>query len=145
MDPEPTVLGDHGCPGNGDRDCGARAIGKAHLELYRAKAEFEILSCTDELTGLLNRRALMQMAAAQPPETMVLVIADIDRFKRVNDCHGHMAGDAVIQMVSRVAQAELGDLGCRAALAVRSLRFWHPISRRHFWYCASRTSARASP
>ena len=90
----------------------SRAVGKAHLELYRAKAEVEILSRTDELTGLLNRRALMQMAAAQPPETMVLVIADIDRFKRVNDSHGHMAGDAVIQMVSRVAQAELGDLGC---------------------------------
>ena len=89
----------------------SRAIGKAHLELYRAKAEVEILSRTDELTGLLNRRALMQIAAVQPPDTMVLVIADIDRFKRVNDSHGHMAGDAVIQMVSRVTQAELGDLG----------------------------------
>ncbi len=90
----------------------SRAIGKAHLELFRSKAEVEVLSRTDELTGLLNRRALMQMAALQPPETMVLVIADIDRFKRVNDNHGHMTGDAVIQMVSRVAQSELGDLGC---------------------------------
>ena len=89
----------------------SRAIGKAHLALFRSKAEVEILSQTDELTGLLNRRALMQMAATQPPETMVLVIADIDRFKRVNDSYGHMAGDAVIRMVSRIAHAELGDLG----------------------------------
>jgi diguanylate cyclase (GGDEF)-like protein len=89
----------------------SRAIGKAHLALLRSKAAVEILSRTDELTGLLNRRALMQIAEVQPPETMVLVIADIDHFKRVNDSHGHMAGDAVIQMVSRVAQAELGDLG----------------------------------
>ena len=89
----------------------SRAIGRAHLALTRSKAEVETLSRTDELTGLLNRRALMEMASTLPPETMVLVIADIDRFKRVNDTYGHMAGDAVIRMVSRVAQAELGDLG----------------------------------
>lgn len=89
----------------------SRAIGKAHLALFRSKAEVETLSRTDELTGLLNRRALMELVDTQPPETMVLVIADIDRFKRVNDNFGHMAGDAVIRMVSRIAQAELGDLG----------------------------------
>ena len=87
------------------------AIGKAHLALYRSKSAVEVLSRTDELTGLLNRRALMQLVETKPPETMVLVIADIDRFKRVNDNYGHMAGDAVIRMVSRIAQAELGDLG----------------------------------
>ncbi len=89
----------------------SRAIGKAHLALFRSKAAVEVLSRTDELTGLLNRRALMQIADRQPPDTMVLVIADIDHFKRVNDNYGHLAGDAVIRMVSRVAQAELGDLG----------------------------------
>ena len=87
------------------------AIGRAHLALFRTKTEVETLSRTDELTGLLNRRALMQLVDTQPPETMVLVIADIDRFKRVNDNYGHMAGDAVIRMVSRIATAELGDLG----------------------------------
>lgn len=89
----------------------SRAIGRSHLALFRSKAAVETLSRTDELTGLLNRRALMQMAATEPPETMVLVIADIDRFKRVNDNYGHMTGDAVIRMVSRLAAAELGDLG----------------------------------
>ena len=89
----------------------SRAIGKAYLALTRSKADVETLSRTDELTGLLNRRALMQSVATRPPETMVLVIADIDRFKRVNDNYGHMAGDAVIRMVSRIAQGELGDLG----------------------------------
>ncbi len=89
----------------------SRAIGKAHLALFRSKAAVETLSRTDHLTGLLNRRAIMQMAETQPPETMVLVIADIDHFKRVNDNYGHMAGNSVIQMVSRIAQTELGDLG----------------------------------
>ena len=89
----------------------SRAIGKAHLAVVKARGEAETLSRTDELTGLLNRRALMEMAVTQPPETMVLVIADIDRFKRVNDNYGHMAGDAVIRMVSRIAHAELGDMG----------------------------------
>jgi len=89
----------------------SRAIGRSHLAIFQAKSEVEILSRTDELTGLLNRRALMELAETGAPETMVLVIADIDRFKGVNDGYGHMAGDAVIRMVSRVAQAELGDLG----------------------------------
>jgi len=87
------------------------AVGRAHLQLYRSKAEVEILSRTDELTGLLNRRALMQEAAAESPDTMVLVIADIDRFKTVNDSYGHLAGDAVIRTVSDLAHQELGDLG----------------------------------
>ena len=89
----------------------SRAIGRSHLALFHSKLEVEVLSRTDELTGLLNRRALMELAETGAPETMVLVIADIDRFKGVNDGYGHMAGDAVIRMVSRVAQAELGDLG----------------------------------
>jgi diguanylate cyclase (GGDEF)-like protein len=89
----------------------SRAVGRAYLGLSRQRAQLEYLSRTDELTGLLNRRALLAAAAQSKPQTMALVIADIDRFKRINDRHGHLAGDKVIQMVSRLSQAELGDLG----------------------------------
>ncbi len=89
----------------------AFAIARAHLELYRAKQAVEELSRTDPLTGLLNRRALLEPVEGSPPEVMALVIADIDRFKTVNDTHGHLVGDEVIKMVGRAMQAELGAFG----------------------------------
>jgi diguanylate cyclase (GGDEF)-like protein len=87
------------------------AIARAHLELYRAKLAVEELSRTDPLTGLLNRRALLDPVDGAPPEVMALVIADIDRFKSVNDTHGHLVGDEVIRMVGRAMQSSLGTYG----------------------------------
>lgn len=88
----------------------SRSIGRAQLALWRAKAEVEHLSRTDPLTGLLNRRALF--ADLGPVvDTMTLVIADLDHFKRVNDTHGHLVGDEVIRTVSALLGRHLGDLG----------------------------------
>ncbi|MGD1015784.1 MAG: GGDEF domain-containing protein [Roseiarcus sp.] len=92
----------------------ARAIGKAHLELYRAKLRADALSLTDPLTGLPNRRALMEAAAVAAPDLLALVIFDIDRFKGVNDAYGHMAGDAVLRSLGQMMAAELGPFGCVA-------------------------------
>lgn len=89
----------------------AYAIGQTHLELYRAKLAVEELSRTDPLTGLLNRRALLGDPDAELPGAVVLVIADIDRFKSVNDTFGHLAGDEVIRIVGRSMQAALGAFG----------------------------------
>ncbi|MDX7952693.1 GGDEF domain-containing protein [Lichenihabitans sp. Uapishka_5] len=80
-----------------------RTIGKANLALFRA-------SRTDPLTGLLNRRALFE-GSADPDALMVLMIADVDRFKAVNDTHGHMTGDAVLFTIAGLLQRELGALG----------------------------------
>jgi diguanylate cyclase (GGDEF)-like protein len=94
----------------------SRTIGKAYLELFRAKQVVEKLSRTDPLTGLANRRALIETAeAASAAMVLILVIFDIDRFKRINDAHGHIAGDAVIQAVARTMVEHLGPLGlvCR--------------------------------
>jgi diguanylate cyclase (GGDEF)-like protein len=88
----------------------SRAIGKAHLELYRAKRAVEVLSLTDALTGLANRRALIDAAARQCKE-LTLAIFDIDRFKHVNDTYGHLAGDTVIAGVAHLMQARLGPIG----------------------------------
>lgn len=89
----------------------AFAIARAHLHLYRAKMAVEHLSKVDPLTGLLNRRALLEPIGGVPTEVMALVIADIDRFKTVNDTHGHLAGDEVIKMVGQAMQAGLGTFG----------------------------------
>ena len=66
----------------------------------------EGLSNSDELTGLLNRRGFhlalgAALARAQRRgETGLLVLFDLDRFKAINDRHGHLAGDAVLAEVA---------------------------------------------
>jgi diguanylate cyclase (GGDEF)-like protein len=63
----------------------------------------------DALTGLLNRRALFEHAArlgaAAGGEPAVVLFADLDRFKELNDTHGHHAGDRALAEVARCALA----------------------------------------
>ena len=68
------------------------------------------LSSRDALTGLANRRAF-QIAlerevdrVARSGEPALLLVLDIDHFKRVNDTHGHAAGDEVIKAVAGALQ-----------------------------------------
>ena len=77
------------------------------LELSQANAELKMLSLTDGLTGLSNRRhAMMQLDAlwresdANGKPLSALMI-DADNFKEVNDTYGHDAGDEVLIALSR--------------------------------------------
>lgn len=79
------------------------------------------LSVTDSLTGLHNRRyldshlqALFDRAVSRGRPLSVL-IADLDRFKTINDTHGHDAGDSVLkEFASRLRKSVRGmDLACR--------------------------------
>jgi diguanylate cyclase (GGDEF)-like protein len=71
------------------------------------------LATVDLLTGVLNRQALLarledeldRAARYQRPCSIVLV--DLDHFKRVNDTHGHMAGDAVLREVADVLHSNV--------------------------------------
>ena len=71
------------------------------------------LARTDHLTGALSRGALysqaardLQLARRQRTHTAAFIV-DIDRFKTINDSHGHAAGDAVLVHVARHGQAVL--------------------------------------
>lgn len=65
------------------------------------------LSLKDPLTGLANRRQFMSVlereidGVARSGEPALLLMMDIDHFKRINDTHGHMAGDRVLQAVAK--------------------------------------------
>ncbi|WP_232788345.1 GGDEF domain-containing protein [Macromonas nakdongensis] len=68
------------------------------------------LSSRDALTGVGNRRAFLGTLTreldrvARLGESVMLLAVDIDHFKRVNDIHGHLAGDMVIRAVARTLQ-----------------------------------------
>jgi diguanylate cyclase (GGDEF)-like protein len=94
----------------------SRTMGRAHLNVHLARQEAERLSRTDPLTGLPNRRAFYDAAAELKGGTMALAIADIDRFKRINDRHGHAAGDAALVAVAKIMHDALSDLGVVARL-----------------------------
>lgn len=67
------------------------------------------LADTDDLTGLLNRRALMRAACPGPDAVgpYRLVLIDIDHFKAINDSVGHSAGDAVLAKVADVIRSAM--------------------------------------
>ncbi|MDY6943253.1 MAG: GGDEF domain-containing protein [Pseudomonadota bacterium] len=70
--------------------------------------ELQRLARTDPLTGLLNRRAITELMTEEVHRydryrhPFVIVLADIDNFKRVNDRYGHKTGDAILKHVSQM-------------------------------------------
>jgi two-component system, cell cycle response regulator len=86
-----------------------------HDELARRNAELEQLARTDVLTGLANRRHADDVLRAtiassrRHNRAMSAVLVDIDRFKSVNDGHGHAAGDAVLREVAERLTAGLRE------------------------------------
>ena len=92
-------------------------------ELAAANARLEQAAVTDPLTGLKNRR-YFALAAAEEAEralraplrqALLVVLLDIDHFKRINDVHGHAAGDAVLVETAARLQREArgGDIVLR--------------------------------
>ncbi len=71
-----------------------------------AERRMESMAHTDPLTGLLNRRSMEQRLREAAQEfqrtgrAFSVVMADVDRFKRINDAHGHAAGDRVLHAVA---------------------------------------------
>jgi diguanylate cyclase (GGDEF)-like protein len=82
-------------------------VGQRIVELHRQLAAksrlLEELALTDSLTGLPNRRAIEEWAtrqlsgAARYGFSFLVVLADLDHFKTVNDTHGHGGGDRVLK------------------------------------------------
>lgn len=82
-----------------------KAIVKMRLNKFR---EFYLLSVTDELTRLYNRKEFINKFNEEishfPEEIMSLAIIDIDHFKGVNDIYGHVTGDMVLMRLAELMQ-----------------------------------------
>jgi GGDEF domain-containing protein len=78
--------------------------------------EAEDCATTDFLTGLPNARALFARLRAEVEKasseggTFVVLLADLDGFKKVNDCYGHMAGNNLLREVARVLLHECREM-----------------------------------
>ncbi|MCV2419458.1 ligand-binding sensor domain-containing diguanylate cyclase [Paucibacter sp. DJ2R-2] len=92
-------------------------------ELRLANERLFLLATSDALTGCSNRRYFMEQAqrqlaaARRSGQALCLLMLDLDHFKRVNDQHGHPAGDEVLRQTAELARAQvrsadlLGRLG----------------------------------
>ena len=92
--------------------------GAARLEIARqaedlavANAQLRLLALTDPLTGLANRRALLEdlehlgAAARRSGKPLAVVSVDVDRFKGINDRFGHGVGDDVLVRIAAALQS----------------------------------------
>ena len=93
---------------------------RAHLrrqkaELAQALEQIRQLATHDDLTGLLNRRAMLdrmqleQRRSLRSGSPLLIAQLDIDHFKVVNDTHGHAAGDLVLQSFADTVRRNVRD------------------------------------
>ena len=94
---------------------------RRNSELAALSGKLAELSTTDALTGIANRRSFDDRLAMEMARTRrydvpcALVMIDLDRFKAVNDLHGHQAGDEVLRHVAALVDSEKrsGDMVAR--------------------------------
>ena len=99
-------------PGRDGRVRAVTVVSKEITELKQLEQRMQALSTRDELTGLYNRRGFSGLAehrlklAERQGSGVTLLFADLDNLKRINDTHGHIAGDRTIRDAGRIlAQA----------------------------------------
>src|SRR5262249_10125157 len=82
-----------------------RQVRRREQELVEANARLEDLSQRDPLTELYNRRYLYErldheLARVRRGHPLAVVMIDLDRFKAVNDAHGHLQGDRLLRDIA---------------------------------------------
>jgi diguanylate cyclase (GGDEF)-like protein len=92
-------------------------IAERTLDLEQANRQLKLLSLTDALTGISNRRCFDQALerewrrCARNGKPLTVALFDVDWFKHYNDHYGHVAGDEVLRRVAETLQHTVGRAG----------------------------------
>lgn len=115
------------------------------FQLQDLQAQLRELAIRDGLTGAFNRRHWMEQAelelarAKRYPHVFSILLFDLDNFKRINDTHGHLAGDLVLREVSRVCMSHSRKVDVFARYGGEEFIFLLPQSdQAHAWAFAER-------
>jgi diguanylate cyclase (GGDEF)-like protein len=83
----------------------------ATLGMLRVLARSQLQAATDALTGLLNRRSLLESVAPleSSDRPYAVLMLDLDHFKQLNDLHGHETGDRALRSFARVLRESVRD------------------------------------
>jgi diguanylate cyclase (GGDEF)-like protein len=126
------------------------------MAIDRLRNEVADLALMDDLTGVANRRHLVQRLTEEcarserSNQPFALLVIDLDSFKTINDTHGHAAGDACLQHFTLMAQTRLrtGDMLARTGgdefcvvLPASTLREGAMIARRIIDACREDAAA----
>ncbi|BBB69225.1 hypothetical protein UNDYM_4972 [Undibacterium sp. YM2] len=90
------------------------------LITFRLVSDLREQASHDSLTGLLNRRSFedeskrLLARATRTGETLSVIMIDVDYFKRINDVHGHQAGDEVLRRLAALLQSVVRSEDCMA-------------------------------
>ncbi|HVO62771.1 MAG TPA: diguanylate cyclase [Terriglobales bacterium] len=90
-----------------------KRIVEVHAELIQTRERLNYAATHDSLTGLCNRGEILNLLhrellrGARDHQPTGVILADIDHFKRINDAHGHSAGDQVLKRVAQRLRAGL--------------------------------------
>lgn len=80
-------------------------------QLQALVRQLEATARTDDLTGLCNRRSLNELLerawqqAVRSNRPLAFMMLDVDDFKNINDCNGHLRGDEVLRQLGRIIQS----------------------------------------
>ena len=104
--------------GSGEVSYLTHAFNDMVARLRESREQLERLSVTDSLTGLYNRRHLMERLrnetsrARRTGRPFAVLMLDLDHFKEYNDTHGHLGGDEVLTRVAAVLLASTRQVDC---------------------------------
>ena len=91
-------------------------LADANRQLEEANRKLLHMSQTDGLTGLRNRRYIEERLdemfehSRRLHEPLACLLCDLDKFKSVNDTHGHQVGDAVLRQFARILEGEAREI-----------------------------------